>query len=145
MKRTLKIPPKDSITVNLLISVSHDKSEAKENLENIKSEEEIIRTLNIAKARSEEESKYLRITSAKIEIYQKLLTYILKLNPVKKAKNNNEYSKNSMWKYGISGNFPIIIVNIKNIEDMYVVEEVITAFEYYRAKKIFVDLVILND
>jgi len=145
MKRTLKIVPKGKLAVNLIISVSDNKEEVNQLLENMKSEEEIIRTMSIAKARSEEESKYLQITSEKIEIYQRLLSYVLKLNPIKRVKNNNEYSKNSIWKYGISGDNPIILVNIKNIEDIYVVEEVISCFEYYRAKSIFTDLILLND
>ena len=47
-----------------------------------------------------------------------------------------------LWKYGISGDFPIILVKIKNIEDIYVIEELISAFDYYRSKKIKTDLII---
>ena len=55
------------------------------------------------------------------------------------------YRMNDLWKFGISGDLPIIFVKIKNIEDIYVIEEVIGCFEYYRAKNIRVDLVILNE
>ena len=145
MKRTIKILPKETATINIILSVSRDKQEAIENLENMKSEEEITRTLNIAKARSEEESKYLRITSENLEVYLKLLKYILKLNPFKKSKSNKNYFKDSFWKYGISGEIPIILVKIKDIEDIYVIEEVIGAFEYYKSKNLQTDLIILND
>ena len=145
MKRTVKIPPREIVTINLILAVSEDKKMAKEMLENVKSEEEIIRTLNIARARSEEESKYLQITSEKLEIYCKLLKYILLLNSNKKEKNVKDYSKDSFWKFGISGDLPIILVKIKSIEDMYVIEEIVSAFEYYRAKNIKIDLIILNE
>ncbi len=145
LKRTIKIAPKDIASVNLLIAVSEEKEEVKENLESIKSEEEIIRTLNIARARSEEESKYLQINTEKLELYSKMLSYILRLNPLKINKSNKEYMKDSFWKYGISGDLPIVLVKIKNIEDIYVIEEVVSAFEYYRAKNIPIDLIILND
>lgn len=69
MKRTIKISPKEIANINLLISASNIREEAVENLENVKSEEEIIRILNIAKARVEEESKYLQIDGTKIEVY----------------------------------------------------------------------------
>ena len=145
MKKTIKIMPKDTIIINQIMSVSESKEEAVENLENMKSEEEIIRILNIAKVRSEEESKYLRITAEKLEIYSKLLNYILRLNPAKRIKQNKHYAKDSFWKYGISGDIPIIVVKIKHIEDIYVIEEVISAFEYYRAKNLKIDVIILND
>ena len=134
MKRTIKIRAKEIANVNFLIAVSNDKTEAIDTLENIKSEEEIIRILNIARARSEEESKYLQIDGEKIDLYVKLLKYILRLNPFKKNKNLDELQIDSLWKHGISGDNPIVVVKIKSIEDIYVIEEIISAFEYYRAK-----------
>ena len=144
MKRTIKIRSREKASINFLISVSDTKEEAIENLENIKSEEEIVRTLNIAKARSEEESKYLQVDSKKLDLYFRLLKYILKLNPIREVSKIENAQIDSLWKYGISGDNPIVLVKIKNIEDIYVVEEVISSYEYYRAKKIFIDLVILN-
>ena len=145
MKRTIKIAPKDSVSINLIIAVSENKQEAIELLENTKSEEEIIRILNVARARSEEESKYLQITSEKMELYSKLLNYILVLNSNKKNKYLKRYSKNSFWKFGISGDLPIILIKIRSIEDIFVIEEIVCAFEYYKVKNIDVDLVILNE
>ena len=146
MKRTIKVKAKESVSANLLISVSKLKEEAIENLEEVKSEEEIMRILNIARVRSEEESKYLAIDGRKIEIYAKLLKYLLKrVDNGCCIKTNMEFDINSLWKYGISGNNPILFVKIKNIEDKYVIEDVVKAFEYYRAKKIFIDLIIFNE
>lgn len=144
MKRTIKVRSRDVININFLISVSDDREEAIENLENIKSEEEIIRILNIARARSEEESKYLQVDSEKLDLYARLLKYILKLNPIREVKKISTAKMDSLWKYGISGDNPIILVKIKDIEDIYVIEEIIGMYEYYRAKKVFLDLVILN-
>jgi cyclic beta-1,2-glucan synthetase len=144
MKRTIKIRAKEVANINFLISVSENREEAIENLENIKSEEEIIRTLNIARARSEEEGKYLQVDGEKINIYAKLLKYILNKNPMKKSKFIEDAHIDSLWKYGISGDNPIVLVKIKNVEDIYALEEMICAYEYYRAKRIFMDLIILN-
>ena len=145
MKQTIKIPPKESASINTIICVSKDKENAISNLENLKSEEEIIRTLNIAKVRSEEESKYLQVTSEKLEKYSKMLKYIFNNTISKNVTSRNLFSKDSFWKHGISGDFPIILVKIKNIEDIYVIEELVSAFDYYRSKKIKTDLVILNE
>ncbi len=144
MKRTIKIAPKEIANINLLISVSNNREEALENLENVKSEEEIIRILNIAKARVEEESKYLQIDGNKIDIYVRFLKYILKLGKFKQVPEIENAEINSLWKFGISGDNPILLVKIKNVEDIYVIEDVLSAFEYYRAKNIYLDIVILN-
>lgn len=145
MKRTIKVRSKEIANINFLISVSNNKEEAIENLENVKSEEEIIRILNIARARSEEESKYLQIDGRKIDLYVRLLKYILRLNITKQLESLDNLQIDSLWKYGISGDNPILLFKIKNIEDIYVLEDIISAYEYFRAKKVFMDLIILNE
>ena len=145
MKRTIKIRAKEKAGVSLLISVSENKEEAKTNLEAIKSDEEITRTLNIARARVEEESKYLRADGDKILVYVKLLKYVLKLNNLKTSLRFHNADIDSLWRYGISGDNPIVLVKIKSIEDLYVIEEIISAYEYYRAKRVYIDLIIINE
>ncbi len=145
MKRTLRISSGEKIAINLVINVSENKDEIIENLEELKSEEELEKTFELAKLRSEEELKYLQIRQSKLLDYQNLLKYIVRPNYLKDNKLSMSYRMNDLWKFGISGDLPIIFVKIKNIEDIYVIEEVIGCFEYYRAKNIRVDLVILNE
>ena len=145
MKRTIKIRSKSVANINLLISVGTNKEKIIEKLENIKSEEEIIRILNIAKARSEEESRYLQINSKKIDLYLRFLKFILGNNKNDSCFNIDKMQIDSLWKYGISGDNPILLVKIKSIEDLYVIEDIITAYEYYRVKKVYLDLIILNE
>ena len=77
MKRTIRVKPKETAYINFLISVSKDEKVALKNLENIKSEEEIIRTLDICRVRSEEEAKYLQVTGDKISIYMDYYKYFV--------------------------------------------------------------------
>ena len=74
-----------------------------------------------------------------------MLKYIIKQNYLKNNKFSMEYRINDLWKYGISGDLPIVFVKIKTMEDVYVIEELIECFEYYRAKNIKIDLVIFNE
>lgn len=145
MKRTIKVPAQSNATINLIITAGESKEEVKTLIEKIKGEEEIVKILNVAKVRCEEENKYLQIKGSKLQMYQQLLNYILQLNSVHAGDYNNEYSINSLWKYGISGKLPILVLKISKFEETYVLEDVIRAFEYYRIKNIFIDLVILNN
>ena len=144
MKRTIKIKAKGKISVNFIISVSKDRDEAINNLEKIKSEEEIVRLLNVVRLRSEEEAKYLQVNSEKISRFMSFYKYLLS-NKAKDKNALNDMSIDSLWKYGVSGDNPIVLVKIKSIEDIYVVKEVLELYEYYRAKKVFFDLIIIND
>ena len=145
MKKTLKIPAKEKATITFLLNVAENKEELIEDLENFKSEEEITRNFELAKARSQEELKYLQVDSERLLEYQEMLKYILNLNPFKNTKLANNYKINDLWSLGISGDNPIILLKIQALEESYVLEEVLNCFKFYRAKKIEIDLVILNE
>ena len=144
MKRTIRVKPKETVYINFLISVSKDEKVALKNLENIKSEEEIIRTLDICRVRSEEEAKYLQITGDKISIYMDYYKYFLTNIKRKVDKQPIKSNVSNFWKYGISGDNPILLVKIKSIEDVYVIEECLAMYDYYRSKRIYIDFIIIN-
>ena len=50
-----------------------------------------------------------------------------------------------MWKYGISGDNPIILVKIQNINDIYCIKEILKAYEFFRTKNVEVEIVILDE
>ena len=50
-----------------------------------------------------------------------------------------------MWAQGISGDVPIVLVRIDEVEDSGIVRELLRAREYWRLKGLAVDLVILNE
>ena len=55
------------------------------------------------------------------------------------------FELNSLWKFGISGNLPIITIKAKGLDDIDNVQEVIECYMYYRVKNIYIDLIILNE
>ncbi len=147
MRRTVKIPANSKTTINLIISVSENINEAKENLDKYRNNENTKRAFELSKARVEEEARYLGIKGKDIEIYQKMLSYLIVQNPMKSLLNNNtkEYKQSQLWKYGISGDFPILLLKIKDVNDSYIISDILKAYEFCRIKNIEIELVILNE
>ena len=50
-----------------------------------------------------------------------------------------------LWRHGISGDRPIVLLRVKEPEDRLIVEQLLRAHEYWRMKGLAVDLVILNE
>lgn len=147
LKRTVKIKPGKKATLNLIITVSEQKENIEENISKYTNVENIKRAFELSRVRVEEEARYLGIKGSDIEIYQKILSYLIAQNPMKKLylKNNEKiYSQFDLWKYGISGDFPILLVKIKDVNDGYVIREVLKAYEFFKVKNIDIELVILN-
>ena len=51
----------------------------------------------------------------------------------------------ALWAQGISGDIPVVLVQIDDIEDIAIVGQLLRAHEYWRMKQLAVDLVILNE
>jgi cyclic beta-1,2-glucan synthetase len=54
-------------------------------------------------------------------------------------------SQAGLWPMGISGDLPIVLLQIDDVEDLPHVRELLLAHEYWRMKRLSVDLVILNE
>ncbi len=147
LKQTVKVKPDESIKLNLVIAVGEQKENLEENMIKYRNHENVKRALELSKARVEEETRYLGITAKETENYQKLLSYLIFNNPTKflylKNFNKKTYNQSDLWKYGISGDIPILLVKIQEIEEIFILDDILKAYEYYRAKNINIDLVIM--
>ena len=149
MKRTVKINPHEKVNVDFILSIGENEKQVKKNLEKYKNYENVKNEFEISKARVEAENRYLGVKGKEIAIYQKILSYIIFENPVKSEKmksiKQGQYEQSNLWKYGISGDLPIIFVKIKDINDSYIVKEVLKAYEFFRTKNVDTEIVILDE
>ncbi len=149
LKRIIKLKPKEVVNLDLVMSIDYSKENAIQNLQKYKTPENVKRVFELAKAKIEAESRYLRIKGRDIANYQRMLSYIIFQNPSRavnmlKAKKR-KYKQSELWKYGISGDLPIILVEIKDVNDAYVINEVLKAYEFFKTKNINVDIVIIDE
>ena len=149
LKRAMKVKKQEKSTVNLIIAVGETKEKVIENIKKYTVEENIKKAFELSKAKNEAQTRYLRIKGAQIQEYQKMLSYIIFNNPSKKLNleklPKQKYSQSELWKYGISGDLPIILVKIKDSNDTYVVKEVLKAYEFMRTKGFETELVIIDE
>ena len=149
MRRTIKVKPKEKVNIDFIIAISTNKQEVLNLISKYKNENEVSKLIELAKAKAEAEAIYLTTKGKEIELYQNLLTYLIFENPLKRLQfpeiPEEIYSQSELWKYGISGDVPIFLVKIQDVNDIYVVSEVLKAYEYFRIKDIDINIVILND
>ena len=147
MRKTVNVKAKDSIKMDLLICVSEDKNYVLNTIQKYMNIENNKRAFELSRARVEAENRYLELTGKDISNYQRLLSFVLGNNQKTYMKYDADklYPIYELWKYGISGDVPIILVKINNINDVDVVSELIKAYEYFRTKNLEIDLIILNE
>lgn len=142
--------PNKKVVLDLIISVGEEKEKVLKNIEKYKVKENVKNEFELSRARVEAESIYLRMKGWEIELYQKILSYIIFDNPIRNLRIKNKsinqvYKQSELWKYGISGDLPIILIKIKDVNDGYVVKEVLKAYEFFRTKNVQTEVVILDE
>ena len=150
LKRTIKVKPQEEATIDFILSVNENEKTVVENIKKYQSTGNVTKEFELAKARVEAESRYLSRKGSDIAIYQKMLSYIIFDNPIKSQllankKKQNNYCQSELWKYGISGDLPIILLKVKNVNDGYIVKEVLKAHEFFTMKNVATELVILDE
>ncbi|HET6822862.1 MAG TPA: glucoamylase family protein, partial [Anaerolineales bacterium] len=97
---------------------------------------------------AEEELAQLNLTSQKVEQIQKLLSPLLYLSNALRAEpavlHNNTLAQPGLWAFGISGDYPIVLVRVKRGEDFELLGEVVLAHTYWRKRGLMIDLVIFS-
>ncbi|MEO8608430.1 MAG: glucoamylase family protein [Chloroflexota bacterium] len=101
-----------------------------------------------ARYQSELELRRLDLNTPQIEIFQKLLSALLYPQPGLRAAADilarNTKGQSGLWAYGVSGDYPIIVVRISDETELSLVKDAIQAHMYWRNQQIKITLVILN-
>ena len=92
---------------------------------------------------------HLSITPEEAHLFQQIANRILYTDSRLRAPTavlaRNTLGPAALWAHRISGDLPIVLVRIDEIEDREIVRQLLRAHEYWRMKGLAVDLVILNE
>jgi len=93
--------------------------------------------------------QHLGITSDEAHLFQRLASRILyadpSLRPPSGVLARSARGQKGLWRYGISGDVPIVLVRIDQVRDRDIVRQLLRAHEYWGWKGLAVDLVVLNE
>jgi cyclic beta-1,2-glucan synthetase len=107
------------------------------------------RAIMLAWTQAQIQLRHLSIETEMANLYQTLASHLIFANstfrPPSKILEQNMGSQPALWPHGISGDRPILLIRIDEVEDIELIHEILQAIEYWKAKGLFVDLVILND
>ena len=108
-----------------------------------------VRASTLAWTQAQVQLRHLGITAAEANLFQRLAGHALfadaSLRPSSEAIRRGGGEPNALWSQGISGDLPIVLLRIDDVEDIAIAHQLLRAHEYWRMKQLAVDLVILNE
>ena len=107
------------------------------------------RATTLAWTQAQVQLQHLGITAAKAGQYQRLAGHVIyatpALRPASEIIRRGAGAQSGLWGQGISGDLPIVLLRIADIEDLEVARDLLQAHVYWQMKRLAVDLVILNE
>lgn len=148
IRRRVRLKAGKSCIIAYTTAVTESRAEAIELATKYKEIVNVKRVFELSWTQSAVEMKYLGIKEAQANIYQVMAGKILFMNPTfnereQYIKNINRYQSN-LWTYGISGDLPIVLLLVREDNDIDLVSQLLHAHEYWSLKGLKVDLVIIN-
>ncbi|MFL9923343.1 glucoamylase family protein [Herbaspirillum lusitanum] len=93
--------------------------------------------------------RQLNASEADAQLYGRLASSVIYVNPLLRADAailaRNQRGQSALWSYAISGDLPIVLLQIKDLDNIELVRQLVQAHAYWRSKGLAVDLVIWNE
>jgi cyclic beta-1,2-glucan synthetase len=107
------------------------------------------RASTLAWTQAQVQLRHLAIRPREADLFQLLAGHLVfagpALRPGPQTIQAGSGAQNGLWGQGISGDLPILLLRIRDSEDLDVARQVLLAHEYFNLKQLAVDLVIINE
>jgi cyclic beta-1,2-glucan synthetase len=148
LAQEIDLKPHTRVQVTFITLASHSRTEALERVDRYQSMQVINRAFDEARTHSERELAELGLAATNLEHIQQLLSVLLytakALRATPAVLAENEKGQAGLWAYGISGDFPILMVHARGMDNPLLVDA-LHAYLYWRNRQVKVNLIILND
>jgi cellobiose phosphorylase len=107
------------------------------------------RVFELAWTHSQVVLRQINATEADAQLYCRLASSVIYANSSLRADaavlSKNRSGQSGLWRYAISGDLPIVLLQIKDPANIELVRQLVQAHAYWRLKGLAVDLVIWNE
>nr|MBA2562562.1 cyclic beta 1-2 glucan synthetase [Chitinophagaceae bacterium] len=107
------------------------------------------RGLELAGTHSQVILRQINAVESDAQLYNRLASSVIFANSALRTDPatiiKNKRGQSGLWSYAISGDLPIVLLQIENAENVELVKQMVQAHAYWRLKGLLVDLVIWND
>jgi cyclic beta-1,2-glucan synthetase len=147
IRRRFRVGAGGVVSLLICTGVARSREEAVALADHYRDSHAVSRVFDLAWAHSQIELRHLQISTAEVHLFQRLATHLIYTAPTLRAQPEvlaaNRQGQSGLWRYGISGDNPILLVRISSSSDLPLVRQLLLAHSYWTLKHFTVDLVIL--
>jgi cyclic beta-1,2-glucan synthetase len=149
LRRSVRIPPGGTTRIVFAMAAASSREQALNLADKYSGVGMIKRTLAMAWTQAQVQLYHLGISADEANLFQRLANPLLFSDPAARPSSElltrTNLQINALWKHGISGDLPIILVRIDGPEEVEIIRQLLRAHEYWRMKQFSADVVIINE
>jgi cellobiose phosphorylase len=145
----ITLEPEEEATFNIITGVGAARQSVMAMVEKYSDRAMSDRVFDLAWTHSQVLLRQLNATDADAQLYSRLASAVIYANPAMRADAStlmkNRRGQSGLWSYAISGDLPIVLVQIRDQANIELIRQLVQAHAYWRLKGLAVDLVIWNE
>jgi len=149
IRHRIMLDPGKSATVDMVFGVGETRDTALSLIEKYQDRRLADRVFDLAWTHAQVILQQLNITETDAQLYGRLAGSVIYANASLRADPGllikNIRGQSGLWGYSISGDFPIVLLQIQDPTHIELVRQLVQAHAYWRLKGLTVDLVIWNE
>jgi cyclic beta-1,2-glucan synthetase len=149
LRHRVRVGPDEAASLSFITAFADTREEALSLADQYHDPRVVQRTFELAWASSQIELQRLKASPASIQLYQRLASAVIFPDPAWRAPadvlKSNRQGQTSLWRHGISGDDPIVLLRLSQPDQRGLLREVLFAHEFWHAHAFKVDLIVLND
>ncbi|HIA50845.1 MAG TPA: cyclic beta 1-2 glucan synthetase, partial [Candidatus Melainabacteria bacterium] len=149
VRHQIVLDPEKSVTVNIVTGVTETRDACISLVEKYQDKGLADRVFDLAWTHSQVVLRQLNANESDGQLYARLANSVVYANSSLRADPSviikNLRGQSDLWGYAISGDLPIVLLQIKDPNNIDLVRQVVHAHAYWRLKGLPVDLVIWNE
>ncbi|MEO6918524.1 MAG: glucoamylase family protein [Collimonas sp.] len=145
----ITLEPEQVVTIDMVTGIGDSRDICLSLIEKYQDRHLADRVVELSWPHSQVVLRQLNASEADAQLYGRLANSVIFVNPLLRADASvlirNHRGQSGLWGYAISGDLPIVLVQIKSQENIELVRQLVQAHAYWRSKGLAVDLVIWNE
>ena len=148
ISQAVYLPPHATLSLAFLTIAANSVDHSQDIVNRYASLDAIQAAFEQARVLAEEEMNELAVSHVQLKDFQILMSLLIFPSSALRASRErlavNQKGQPGLWPFAISGDYPILLVEIKSEQELGLVQEILQAHTYWRRRQLKIDLVFLD-
>lgn len=149
LRTRLELSPVSSEEVTFITAVGRSREEMHDVAERYNESHVVSRAFEMAWSRSNVELRHEQFSIAQTHAFQHLANALFYNIPELRAPSeiiaNNRLTQAGFWRFGVSGDYPMVVLRVRDKEHLKLVREITLAHYYLRLRGLEFDVIVINE